>query len=88
LNKKLRSVCLVLFAHLRLYLFGIFLHRSKLEAGKNSSAQGFPVVGEKEGSAVIQPDRQHNNRKNWQYQQQHHRSDRYVENPLYTVLEG
>ncbi len=62
LHVKLRAVCLVLRLKLRLELLGILAHRTELDAREFPAAHRLALVGEEHRPAIVQPDRQHDDR--------------------------
>ncbi len=62
LDVELRAVGLVQRFELRFDLLGVLAHRAELQAGELASADGLAAMREEERPAVLQPDRQHDER--------------------------
>src|SRR5437763_1424864 len=63
---KLRTVGLVKLLKLGLDFLSVFSHRAELDAGKFAAAHGFALMREEHRPAVFDPDGQHDQRVNWQ----------------------
>jgi hypothetical protein len=59
---KLRTIRLVFLLENGFEFFGVLAHGSEFHAGEFAPAAGFALVGEEERPAVLDPDRQHDDR--------------------------